>query len=220
MGDVRADIFNQLAPEYDRHMLITGHTLALTKLLTATAPLLEAGPRILEIACGSGKSTHILYELLHPCEITALDISESMLAIATRSFEGNPRVRFSHADVDSVLPGWHGGPFDLIVAAYGVCWLDLSELLPSFRRMLTDNGRVLILDDVSLSVPLFAAKLPRALANRIVEVRTPRTKDDVEDLFSRKGFLLVHQQVVEVGDTHKSYAALFKKSQGTDHYPV
>ncbi len=57
--------------------------------------------KVLELACGTGEVTNVLLSLGH--EVTALDFSEAMLAVARRKHAGNDRVRFILADAERTM---------------------------------------------------------------------------------------------------------------------
>ncbi|NKC23089.1 class I SAM-dependent methyltransferase [Ochrobactrum oryzae] len=48
--------------------------------------------RVLELACGTGEVTRLIHDLGH--DVTALDFSETMLAVASKKHAGKPRLRF------------------------------------------------------------------------------------------------------------------------------
>ena len=52
--------------------------------------------RVLDLACGTGEITKLLLALGH--EVTALDFSEAMLAVARRKHAGRQRLRFRLGD--------------------------------------------------------------------------------------------------------------------------
>lgn len=56
----------------------------------------KAPKRVLELACGTGEVTRLVHDLGH--DVTALDFSEDMLAVARLKHAGKDRLRFLLAD--------------------------------------------------------------------------------------------------------------------------
>jgi len=78
----------------------------------ATVPARE--PSILDIGAGTGFLSAMLLGVYPGATLTLMDISEKMLEVARRRFEGREKVRFLVADYrDADL----GGPFDIICSA-------------------------------------------------------------------------------------------------------
>jgi ubiquinone/menaquinone biosynthesis C-methylase UbiE len=111
----------------------------------AIAAHLGAAPRhVLELACGTGEVTQVLLSLGH--QVTALDFSETMLAVArNKHADKSDRVRFLLADAENTfLPG---KSFDAIVCRHLVWTLtDPVAALTEWRRLLKPDGQLLIFD--------------------------------------------------------------------------
>jgi SAM-dependent methyltransferase len=128
--------YDRLAAHYDQLTAGYDYGLWLARLLTLTR---LAGPRVLDLACGTGKSCAPL--LGHGYEISASDISPGMLSVARRRLGLGERRAFL-ADMRS-LP--ECGEFDLITClddAVNYLRSD-SELLAAFRgvaRLLAPDG--------------------------------------------------------------------------------
>jgi len=76
-----------------------------------------AGPRVVDLGCGTGASTLALARTLPKAEIVGVDASAGMLAVARRkSWRGG--VRFVHARAEDVTADRVGGPADAVFAAY------------------------------------------------------------------------------------------------------
>jgi len=94
--------------------------------------------RVIEVGCGSGQATD---DLLPYCsELTALDISESLLSIVRERLSEEPTVKFLHGSFEELnLPESH---FDLLVSAQAFHWVNLEVGLPKAARILKDGGRM------------------------------------------------------------------------------
>lgn len=103
----------------------------------------RAPQRVLELACGTGEVTALLLALGH--EVTALDFSEDMLAVARAKHAGRPRLRLLLADAENpMLPE---ASFDAIVCRHLVWTLtDPAAALVEWRRLLRPGGRLVVFD--------------------------------------------------------------------------
>jgi SAM-dependent methyltransferase len=95
--------------------------------------------RVLEVGCGSGPLLRWLVD--HGADVTAVDISPAMVALA-RSRIGS-RARLLVADVAAPLDFAGDRSFDLIVASLVLHYIrDWEPVFKEFRRVLEPCGRV------------------------------------------------------------------------------
>jgi SAM-dependent methyltransferase len=118
--DWRGDVGDVWAEEWRR----TDRSLApVNAALVAEAAAGQAGKiRILDIGCGAGATSLALADALGEADITGIDLSESLVAVARTRAAGNDRVRFEVADATSWAPAEAG--FDLIVSRHGVMFFE------------------------------------------------------------------------------------------------
>ncbi|SDG45425.1 class I SAM-dependent methyltransferase [Pseudonocardia oroxyli] len=104
--------FDDHAPSYDT---LVGRNPGYHEHLRRSAERLRpTGPRLLDLGCGTGASTAALLAAHPDAEITAVDGSAEMLAVA-RGKRWPDRVRFVHSRLEELE---EQGPFDGILAAY------------------------------------------------------------------------------------------------------
>ncbi|WP_374650445.1 class I SAM-dependent methyltransferase [Dongia sp.] len=99
---------------------------------------------VLELACGTGEVTNLLLSLGH--QVTALDFSEAMLAVARKKHaDAGGRVHFLLADAENTfLPS---RSFDAVVCRHLVWTLtEPMAALGEWRRLLKPGGRLLAFD--------------------------------------------------------------------------
>lgn len=109
----------------------------------AIAPPADA--RMLEIGCGGGAATKHLLNHTAPSELTCVDPSPGLLAIARQTFAGDPRVRFEPGD--AVATGQPDDAFDVVVAHTVYSHLaDPAAALTEARRVLKPGGRLVVFD--------------------------------------------------------------------------
>lgn len=100
-----------------------------------------APAKILELAAGTGAVSHKLAAALPGTRIVATDLNPAMLEVAA-SRDGRPNLSFAPADAQS-LP-FADGPFDLVVAQFGVMFFpDKVGAYSEARRVLSDSGSLL-----------------------------------------------------------------------------
>ena len=110
--------FNRVATSYD---FLTALNPGYQRHLRMSAKRLELAPRsrILDLCCGTGRSTLAIHQAYPDARITALDFSEGMLELAGRKSE---LVNVEWVLGDATDPASEGvsGPFDAIYMAYGI----------------------------------------------------------------------------------------------------
>ncbi|MEA5163397.1 class I SAM-dependent methyltransferase [Cereibacter johrii] len=102
-----------------------------------------APARVLELACGTGEVTRLVHDLGH--DVTALDFSEAMLAVARAKHAGRPRLRFLHADAGRTMEP--DASYDAVLCRHLVWTLvDPAAAFADWFRILRPGGRLLIYD--------------------------------------------------------------------------
>lgn len=132
------------AGEYDATSPVPADEVSGGKLVQALEAFAPRG-RVLEFACGTGQWTATLAK--HASELTAIDVSPEMLAIASSRIQGD-RIRFIPADIFAWEPD---GLYDVVF--FGA-WL--SHVPPQrFDRFwalagdcLDQTGRVFFIDEL------------------------------------------------------------------------
>jgi trans-aconitate methyltransferase len=138
--DEQVAYYRALAREYENHALPLAGGDELSVALDAFQPT----GSVLELACGPGTWTGQL--LRHATEITAVDASHEMLAIASARHAGD-RVRFVQADIFSWEPDRR---YDVVFFGFWLSHVPL-ELFEPFWSLVADclepAGRVFFVDD-------------------------------------------------------------------------
>ena len=100
---------------------------------------LKPGSSVLDVGCGAG--IPVARHLAETFDVTGIDISSSMIALARKNV---PSARFVHADV--VETEFPEGSFDAIVSYYSIFHIprqEHRELLRRFARWLRPGGLLL-----------------------------------------------------------------------------
>lgn len=172
--DEQVRYYRAVAPEYAEHFLPFSGGAELADALDAFQPT----GSVLELACGPGTWTAQL--LRHAADVTAVDASEEMIAIASARV-GTERARFISAD----LFGWRPDRrYDVVFFGFWLSHVPV-ERFASFWSMVADclkpDGRVFFVDDSYRTADelvegaesaTIERKLTDGTAYRIVKVRT------------------------------------------------
>lgn len=151
-GEKKAQVeamFNNIAPTYDT----LNHRLSwnIDRLWrnTAIRVLTKMKPqRILDVATGTGDFAILQAERLKPQHITAIDISEGMMAIGREKVErkGLSEV-ITFAKEDCTALSYPTGSFDAVTSAFGIRnFQDLEKGLSEMCRVLKPKGTLCVIE--------------------------------------------------------------------------
>lgn len=133
--------YRAVAGEYDSHALAFPGGKALADALDEFRPT----GSVLELACGPGRWTAQL--LRHASEVTAVDVSPEMLAIASARVGNDPRVRFVPADLFQWRPDRR---YDVVFFGFWLSHVPPDRFAPFWSLVadcLRPDGRVFFVDD-------------------------------------------------------------------------
>ena len=138
--------------------------------------------KILELGCGTGNYCSLLREKFSEAQLTAVDISEPMIAVARNKLKGS-KINFVVADAEDAS---FGEGFDLVTSNACFQWFeDLERSLIRYKEMLENKGLILF----SLFGPLTFRELNVSLGDlfKSVSVRATRfaTKETIESLLKK-----------------------------------
>ena len=110
----------------------------------------DANPRtILDAGCGPGPMARALAPRVN--RVDAVDIATRMIEAGRRLPGGDhPRIRWLQGAIEE-LP--LQGPYALIVAAASLQWMTWRVALPRFHQLLTPNGVLAVVDDLTEPPP-------------------------------------------------------------------
>ncbi|MFL6542607.1 MAG: ubiquinone/menaquinone biosynthesis methyltransferase [Chthoniobacterales bacterium] len=158
---VRA-MFSRIAPRYDlaNHLLSAGADFIWRR--RAARIVSRWNPSwILDLATGTGDLTLVLQRRLPKASIIAADFSEKMIELARRKGVQNAIV------ADALQLPFDAGSFDAVTIAFGLRNMpDWAAALREMRRMLSAEGRLLVLDfskPIAILQPLYRFYLHQLL---------------------------------------------------------
>lgn len=134
--------YDQLAQVYDlRWQSYISKTLSFLKTWVDISPQ----DTVLDVGCGTGEFERLLLRENPYQQVTGVDISEKMLAIAQNKCSAYPQISFYTASA-SALP-FTNKSFDVIVSASAFHFFDHPDTaLQQMKRVLKPNGRLILLD--------------------------------------------------------------------------
>lgn len=141
--------FDEIARDYDRmnHLMTAGLDRCWRK---RTVQGLHG--KVLDVACGTGDMVVELLRTRHAAslQVTGVDLSEEMLAIAKRKA---PQAEYRLADAEHLPFG--DASFDAVTCAFGVRnFVHLEQGLSEMLRVLKPGGRMVILELATPDSPL------------------------------------------------------------------
>jgi S-adenosylmethionine-diacylgycerolhomoserine-N-methlytransferase len=125
-----------------RWSFLFGRTAILREAAAVARPA-----RILEVGCGTGKNLVNLCRLFPQAEITGVDLSETMLAVARRKTAPlGPRLRLLHGAYGPAFQNER--PYDLILFSYALSMFNpgFAEAIATARRDLVPGGHIAVVD--------------------------------------------------------------------------
>jgi len=221
-----ASRFSASALTYDTYAEIQKiSVMSLTELIK-TVPKPE---RVIEIGCGTGLLTELLYTSIKPLEIYALDISNQMILSAQKRLADIKNVKWICNNINSVK---HKDYFDMAVSSSTVHWIKplenffitLQNLLKAggfcifstmvygtLRELHESRREVVPGKPVKASIPEAAAFL-LLLSQSGFEILSKHIKNYRVDFSSAESMLLhLHTTGVTGGDFSRSDTLLNKK---------
>jgi SAM-dependent methyltransferase len=186
--DEQVSYYRALAPDYLGQTLDLPGGDELTEALEAFRPT----GSVLELACGPGVWTGRL--LRHATDVTAVDASPEMLAIAA-AWVGDQRVRFVQADLFAWAPDRR---YDVVFIGFWLSHVPL-ERFDSFWSLVADglkeNGRVFFVDDAYRTTDELVEGPASSTIRRCLDdgtsyrlVKVPHTPPDLEKRLRRVGW--------------------------------
>jgi ubiquinone/menaquinone biosynthesis C-methylase UbiE len=188
---------------YDqRHQRFTERTLSETlvaldvEAVTSHAERQQHVPRLLDVACGTGILLSLLHERIPFAELSGIDGSSDMLALAHKRLAGVPHLRLEqvvvgpHAQTDFPFPA---KSFDLITCTNALHAVpDPIATLTALHRLLAPGGH-LLLEDFAWRLPSFSWWILAGLARRVgAGSLRPYTLAQAHALCEQAGLSITH----------------------------
>jgi ubiquinone/menaquinone biosynthesis C-methylase UbiE len=148
---------------YERYFVpAIGRPLAV-ELVQAAA--LQAGERVLDVACGTGVVARLAAEQVGSAgAVTGLDLNAGMLAVARSIPVDGAAIVWHEANAEST--GLPGAVYDAVLCQLGLQFLsDRAAALQELRRLLRPGGRIVV--NVPGATPPIFDVLEQALASRV-----------------------------------------------------
>jgi ubiquinone/menaquinone biosynthesis C-methylase UbiE len=179
-------IYTSFAPAYDQ---MVKHMPNWQAWISSVLPHVQ-GPRILDIACGTG---YLLNQLTDYPEIYGLDLNAEMLAFARKN---HPSLPLQRGDAHH-LP-YRAGMFDTVINTMAFNgYPDSLRALSEMHRVLRAGGRLLIVD---VNPPADRNPVGMAFARKWETRLDPNL--DMGALFGQVGFSVEDHVVGGFGSVH------------------
>lgn len=125
MGNMVQQMFNEVSEEYDgqRRKLIPCFEDFYRTLVTV-AEVTSSTPRILDIGAGTGLCSYFIQKKYPAAQLTLIDLSEKMLAVARKRFAHNPAVQYIVQDYTRYN---YPEQYDLVISALSIHHLTAGQ---------------------------------------------------------------------------------------------
>ncbi len=134
----RKVVFDEFAADYDA--IRPGYPEQLIEDILLLSDL-ENDAHILEVGCGTGQATRSFAQ--RDVQMTCIDISPALLAIAQEHFQGQSNLRFVQTSFEECNED--EGTFDLILSATSWHWIDPDVRYQKAAHLLKPDGRLVVL---------------------------------------------------------------------------
>lgn len=151
------EMFDSIAPYYDflNNVISLGQHKAIKKKIIIESGI-ENFSSVADLCCGSGDISLLLAQMNPHICVTAVDFSESMLAIARSKCVKYKNVNLIQANVME-LP-FQDDSFDAAVISFGLRNLpDIDLALKEIRRIVKPGGTVVNIDTGKVDLPVAAS---------------------------------------------------------------
>ncbi|MBF0102998.1 MAG: class I SAM-dependent methyltransferase [Desulfobacterales bacterium] len=174
------DNFNLAAEEYDsqRKKLIPCFDDYYITMINFISHYIKPPRLILDLGAGTGLLTQCLFQHFPNSEYVLVDISEQMLNIAKKRFQGLPNFTYEVCDYSTYFPNRH---YDVIASALSIHHLDHSDKINLYKRIyksLTEDGCFINLDQFNASSPRMNTYYDEWWYNSIIHSGLPKSELD------------------------------------------
>lgn len=183
--------------DYDRgiQLLTLGNVQRIKERISSQ--YVRAGIHVLEIGCGTGTLTRMMAQ--RGANVTGIDASPRMLAEAEKKVKDarlENRVSLQYMDATLIGERFPAASFDLIVSTLVFSELPLDDqrlVLDSCQRLLRQNGRLLIADEVMpekyiTRLLFFLVRLPLVLLTWLITRTTSHSLRAFHSMLIQAGF--------------------------------
>lgn len=177
--------YTWIARWYDVLLTANGYQRGLKKFFGRTPLLLPAGPKILDVGCGTGLISEILLEKFPSAQVVAFDVDEKMVEQFQQKITQWPLTKQKQLKVstDDLFKFSAVDKFDLIVTGGVLESVPLQSAILRLKSLLAPNGFLL---NIALKKNWFTEHL----LGRAFNIRPYTLAENRESLF-RAGFTKV-----------------------------
>ena len=210
-----ANIYNHVSEIYENadpfSIKDSSHNLARSQIRSFFTDSSCSPKQLIDLGVGAGEFLEKIHTLYPETCFAGIDISAEMLSKTAKKIN----LRTAVTSAQNVDLHFNKKEFDVVVAHSILAYIDLNTLLDKVAGLLTDDGVCSFITTTHHSYPVFQSFFARANKSwnpvrrvpgffynlAMGKTKVPASKNQMNELFSRKGFEVVARQQIEI-DVH------------------
>lgn len=194
------DFWNKEYNDYDLHMKETNHYNAQSEIIESLKD--EIKSPILDIACGSGFLTEILFKKYK--DVQANDFSLSMINVAQKRL---PEVLFTNDDAET-LESYKQKTYNTVIVNNLFFYIQNRDMaIKRWKELLKIDGKIILIEEYPFLITKeknFSEK-----EKELLSIIDPISPEEIKNYMINNGFIFIKDVFVPIDSIHNLYGLVF-----------